>query len=172
MITAGEIEKKVKELGETITNDYRDKNLTLVCVLKGGVVFMADLARQIGLPAAFDFIDVSSYGSSTETSGTIKINKDLENSVTGRDVLLTEDIIDSGTTLSFLMQHIRSKLPASLRVCALLDKRGRRVKDGVTADYTGFFIPDEFVVGYGLDYDQKYRNLPYVGILKLGKDDQ
>jgi len=167
MIAKDEIEAKIAELGKKISDDYRGKKLTLICVLKGGVIFMSDLARQISLPVELDFIDVSSYGSSMESSGVIRINKDLEDSITGKDVLLTEDIIDSGSTLSFLIQHINAKLPASLRVCALLDKRGRRVVDGMRAEYTGFVIPDEFVVGYGLDYDQKYRNLPYVGVLKL-----
>ena len=167
MITKEEIDKKVAELGEIISNDYAGKKISLVCILKGGVVFMADLARQITLPVEMDFIDVSSYGSSFESSGVIKINKDLENSITGKHVLLTEDIIDSGNTLDFIIRHLNSKLPESLRICSLLDKPGRRSVDGIKADYTGFEIPNEFVVGYGLDYDQRYRNLPYVGILKM-----
>ena len=128
---------------------------------------MADLARQIKLPVEFDFIDVSSYGSAFESSGVIKINKDLENSITGKDVLLVEDIIDSGATLDFILRHLNAKLPESLRICALLDKPARRTVEGVGLDYTGFTIPDEFVVGYGLDYDQRYRNLPYIGILRI-----
>jgi len=167
MITADEIENKVAELAGLINNDYKNKRLTMVCVLKGGVIFMADLARKLTLPVEFDFIDVSSYGSSLESSGAIKINKDLENSVAGKDVLLTEDIVDSGSTLSFIVRHIKSKSPNSLRVCALLDKTERRRAGGIGADYTGFEIPDEFVVGYGLDYDQKYRNLPYIGALRI-----
>ena len=167
MISKEAIEAKVAELGETITKDYEGKKISLVCVLKGGVVFMADLARKIKLPVEIDFIDVSSYGSSLESSGVIKINKDLENSITGKDVLLTEDIIDSGNTLNFIIEHLKSKLPNSIKICALLDKPGRRSVDGIKADYTGFVIPDAFVVGYGLDYDQRYRNLPYVGVLKI-----
>ena len=167
MIPKDEIEQKIAELGRRVTEDYAGKDLTLVCVLKGGVVFMADLARQIGLPVEFDFIDVSSYGSAMESNGVIKINKDLENPIAGKDVLLTEDIIDSGNTLSFIIKHLQAKLPRSLRVCAFLDKPGRRTAEGIEVDYVGFTIPDRFVVGYGLDYDQRYRNLPYVGVLKL-----
>ena len=167
MISREEIEAKVAELAAKIDGDCGGKKVTLVCVLKGGVIFMSDLARKLTMPVEFDFIDISSYGSSTESSGVIRINKDIENSVTGKDVLLTEDIIDSGITLSFLIKHINAKLPNSLRVCAMLDKRGRRQKNGIRVDYTGFVIPNEFVVGYGLDYDQKYRNLPYIAKLKM-----
>ena len=167
MITREEIDNKITELADLISKDYEGKKITLVCVLKGGIVFMADLARKLAMPVEFDFIDVSSYGSSLESSGVIRINKDLENSITGKDVLLAEDIIDSGNTLGFLVRHLNSKLPGSLRICALLDKPDRREADGVKADYTGFEIPDEFVVGYGLDYDQRYRNLPYIGKLTI-----
>ena len=167
MISREEIEKRLDELAADISKDYAGKQLTLVCVLKGGVIFMVDLARKLSIPVEFDFIDISSYGSSDASSGVIKINKDLENSISGKDVLLVEDIIDSGRSLSFLMKHINAKMPNSLRMCALLDKPSRRVVDDIKADYTGFKIPDNFIVGYGLDYDQRYRNLPYIGILKI-----
>ena len=165
LISKDEIKNRITELAEIISKDYEGKKITLVCVLKGGFIFLSDLCREITVPVELDFIDVSSYGSSLESSGVIRINKDLENSITGKDVLLTEDIIDSGNTLNFLVGHIKSKLPESLRVCAMLDKRGRRAEGSINADYTGFIIPNEFVVGYGLDYDQRYRNLPYIGKL-------
>ena len=167
MISEQEIQKRLDELAAEISQDYAGKTITLVCVLKGGVIFMADLARKIKLHVEFDFIDISSYGSSTVSSGIIRINKDLEHSITGKYVLLAEDIIDSGNTLGYLLDYLNSKQPAGLKVCSLLDKPDRRAASGVKVDYTGFVIPDEFVVGYGLDYDQKYRNLPYIGILKM-----
>ena len=167
LISREEIETRIIELAGAVSKDYEGKEITLVCVLKGGFIFMADLARKIDLRVELDFIDVSSYGNSFESTGVIRINKDLENSITGKEVILTEDIIDSGNTLKFLVRHLNSKLPKSLRVCALLDKPARRSADGVKVDYTGFVIPDEFVVGYGLDYNQKYRNLPYIAKLKL-----
>ena len=156
---------KVKELGKLITADYRDKNLLLLGTLKGAVPFIADLARAIDLPLEIDYMAISSYGNSTESSGVVRILKDLEGPVQQKNVLIVEDIVDSGQTLHYLMDVLRQRRPMSLRVCALLDKGRERVKP-VELDYTGFQIPDRFVVGYGLDYAQRYRNLPYIGILK------
>jgi hypoxanthine phosphoribosyltransferase len=156
---------KVKELGKLITADYRDKNLLLLGTLKGAVPFIADLARAIDLPLEIDYMAVSSYGNSTESSGVVRILKDLEGPVQHKNVLIVEDIVDSGQTLHYLMDVLRQRRPMSLRVCTLLDKGRERVKP-VELDYTGFQIPDRFVVGYGLDYAQRYRNLPYIGILK------
>ena len=156
---------KVKELGKLITADYRDKNLLLLGTLKGAVPFIADLARAIDLPLEIDYMAISSYGNSTESSGVVRILKDLEGPVQQKNVLIVEDIVDSGQTLHYLMDVLRQRRPMSLRVCTLLDKGRERVKP-VELDYTGFQIPDRFVVGYGLDYAQRYRNLPYIGILK------
>jgi len=156
---------KVAELGKLITADYRGKNLLLLGTLKGAVPFIADLARAIDLPLEIDYMAVSSYGNSTESSGIVRILKDLEGPVQQKNVLIVEDIVDSGQTLNYLMDVLRQRRPLSLRVCALLDKGRERVKP-VELDYTGFQIPDRFVVGYGLDYAQRYRNLPYIGILK------
>jgi hypoxanthine phosphoribosyltransferase len=156
---------KVKELGKLITTDYRDKHLLLLGTLKGAVPFIADLARAIDLPLEIDYMAVSSYGNSTESSGVVRILKDLEGPVQHKNVLIVEDIVDSGQTLNYLMDVLRQRRPMSLRVCTLLDKGRERVKP-VELDYTGFQIPDRFVVGYGLDYAQRYRNLPYIGILK------
>jgi hypoxanthine phosphoribosyltransferase len=156
---------KVAELGQLITADYRGKNLLLLGTLKGAVPFIADLARAIDLPLEIDYMAVSSYGNSTESSGIVRILKDLEGPVQQKNVLIVEDIVDSGQTLHYLMDVLRQRRPLSLRVCALLDKGRERVKP-VELDYTGFQIPDRFVVGYGLDYAQRYRNLPYIGILK------
>jgi hypoxanthine phosphoribosyltransferase len=156
---------KVKELGKLITADYQDKNLLLLGTLKGAVPFIADLARAIDLPLEIDYMAISSYGNSTESSGVVRILKDLEGPVQQKNVLIVEDIVDSGQTLHYLMDVLRQRRPMSLRVCTLLDKGRERVKP-VELDYTGFQIPDRFVVGYGLDYAQRYRNLPYIGILK------
>jgi len=156
---------KVKELGELITADYRGKNLLLLGTLKGAVPFIADLARAIDLPLEIDYMAISSYGNSTESSGVVRILKDLEGPVQQKNVLIVEDIVDSGQTLHYLMDVLRQRRPLSLRVCTLLDKGRERIKP-VELDYTGFQIPDRFVVGYGLDYAQRYRNLPYIGILK------
>ena len=156
---------KVAELGRLITADYRGKYLLLLGTLKGAVPFIADLARAIDLPLEIDYMAVSSYGNSTESSGVVRILKDLEGPVQQKNVLIVEDIVDSGQTLHYLMDVLRQRRPLSLRVCALLDKGRERVKP-VELDYTGFQIPDRFVVGYGLDYAQRYRNLPYIGILK------
>ena len=155
----------VERLGKQISKDYEGKNLMLVSILKGSVIFMADLMRQITVPCEIDFMCVSSYGSGTTTSGNVKIIKDLDIDLHGKDLLLVEDILDSGMTLSHVRGMLQQRNPASIKVCTLLDKPERRKAD-IYADYSGTFVPDEFVVGYGLDYDEKYRNLPYIGVLK------
>ena len=156
----------VERLGKQISEDYKDKNLLLVSVLKGSVVFMADLMRAITVPCAIDFMCVSSYANKTESSGVVKIVKDLDINLEGWDVLIVEDILDSGKTLSYIKKILLSRNPKSLKICTLLDKPERRVAMDVFADYSGAEVPDEFVVGYGLDYDQKYRNLPYISYLE------
>ena len=160
-----ELEAKCAELGAQISKDYEGKNLLLVSVLKGAVVFMTDLMRHITVPCAIDFMVVSSYGSGVKTSGVVKIVKDLDTDLTGKDLLIVEDILDTGMTLSYLKQLLQDRNPSSIRIATLLDKPERR-RAAIRADYIGYQVPDEFVVGYGLDYDEKYRNLPYVGILK------
>lgn len=169
MLTEEEVDKRIREMAEQISKDYAGKKVHLICVLKGGVFFMCELAKRIRIPVSMDFMATSSYGQGTESSGIIKIVKDLDEPITGEHVLVVEDIIDSGRTLSYLLELLRDRKPASLRLCALLDKPDRRVVK-VKVDYTGFSIPDEFVVGYGLDYAQKYRNLPYVGWVELDKE--
>src|SRR5256714_6900179 len=165
LVTEEEIRSKVVELGEQITRDYQGKNLLLLGTLKGAVPFIADLARTVHLPLEIDYMAISSYGSSTHSSGVVRILKDLEGPIDQKHVLIVEDIVDSGLTLHYQMDVLWQRRPLSLRVCALLDKGRERIKP-VELDYTGFQIPDRFVVGYGLDYAQRYRNLPYVGILK------
>lgn len=160
-----EIGQKVLELGEQITRDYEGRNPLVICILKGAFIFMADLSKNIGIPIELDFMAVSSYGNLSRSSGEVKIVKDLDTSVEGRDVLIVEDIIDSGLTLSYVIDVLERRNALSVNVVALFDKPGRRTVD-LNADYTGFVIPDAFVVGYGLDYAEKYRNLPYVGVLK------
>lgn len=160
-----ELSDKVAEIGAQISRDYAGKRLVMVSVLKGSVVFMADLMRAITVPAEIDFMCVSSYGNGAKTSGVVKIIKDLDNDLAGMDLLLVEDILDSGMTLSYLKNLLSERNPNSIRICTLLDKPERRMAD-IKADYKGFDVPDEFVVGYGLDYAEKYRNLPYIGILK------
>ena len=155
----------VQRIGKQISEDYKDKNLLMISVLKGSVVFMADLMRAITIPCRVDFMSVSSYGSGVKTSGVVKIVKDLDIPLAGYDLLVVEDILDSGNTLSYLLQLLQARSPASVRLCTLLDKPSRRTKE-VELHYSGFTIPDYFVVGYGLDYAEKYRNLPYIGILK------
>lgn len=162
MLSEEEVNRRISELGAAITKDYEGKTVKLVCVLKGGSFFMCELAKRIERPVTLDFMSVSSYGADTKSSGVVKIVKDLDDSIEGQDVLVVEDIVDSGRTLSYLLSMLKDRKPASLRLCTLLDKPERRVVD-VNVDYTGFKIPDEFVVGYGLDYDQIYRNLPYIG---------
>jgi len=158
----------VKRLGAQISKDYEGKNLLLVSILKGSVIFMADLMREITVPCEIDFMCVSSYGSGTTTSGNVKIIKDLDIDLHGKDLLLVEDILDSGMTLSHVRTMLEQRSPASIKICTLLDKPERRQAD-IYADYAGTFVPDEFVVGYGLDYDEIYRNLPYIGVLKREK---
>lgn len=165
LITEEEIATKVKQLGKTISKDYEDKNLLLVSVLKGSVLFMADLMRAIDIHARVDFMSVSSYGSGVKTSGVVKIVKDLDINLAGYDVLIVEDILDSGLTLQYLKEVLLQRKPNSLKIATLLDKPERRMVD-LKADYACFTVPDEFVVGYGLDFAEKYRNLPYVGVLK------
>lgn len=162
MFSEEEVASKIKELGAQITKDYAGKNVHLVCVLKGGSFFMCELAKRIDLPVSIDFMSVSSYGGDTKSSGVVKIVKDLDEAIEGKDVIVVEDIIDSGRTLSYLLSMLGDRKPASLSLCTLLDKPSRRVVD-VDVKYTGYEIPDAFVVGYGLDYDQVYRNLPYIG---------
>lgn len=165
LITATAIQAKITELGTQITRDYQGLPLLLLGTLKGAVPFIADLARAIELPVELDYMAISSYGNSTQSSGVVRILKDLEGPIAQKHVLIVEDIIDSGLTLNYLLEVLRQRRPLSLRVCTLLDKACARLKP-VVCDYTGFTIPDHFVVGYGLDYAQRYRNLPYIGILK------
>ena len=166
LISEADVDKKIEEIGKAISERYAGKTVHLICVLKGGAFFMCELAKRITVPVSMDFMAVSSYGSGTTSSGSIKMIKDLDESIEGKDVIIVEDIIDSGRTLDKLMELLKTRGPKSLAVCTLLDKPDRRVVD-VKVDYTCFNIPDEFVVGYGLDYDQKYRNLPYIGVVEF-----
>ena len=166
LIPEKEIESKISEIGAEISRKYAGKTVHLICVLKGGAFFMCELAKRITTDVSMDFMSVSSYGSGTASSGSIRIVKDLDESVEGKNVILVEDIIDSGRTLKVLTEMLRQRKPAGIEVCTLLDKPDRRVTD-VDVSYTCFNIPDEFVVGYGLDYDQKYRNLPYIGVVEI-----
>lgn len=165
LIGEEELKAKVAELGAKITEDYRDKDLFIVCVLKGAVVFASDLIREIKLPLEIDFMAISSYGNNTKTSGVVRILKDLNMGIEDKHVLIVEDIIDSGLTLAYLVENLRTRHPASVEICTILDKKERRVAD-LDIKYMGFVVPDEFVVGYGLDYAEKYRNLPYIAVLK------
>ena len=166
LLSEEEVDAKINEIAKQISRDYEGKEIHLLCILKGGVFFMCELAKRITVPVSMDFMALSSYGNNTESSGNIKVKKELDESIEGKEVLIVEDIVDSGRTLSFLVEELKKRNPASLRLCTLLDKPDRRVVD-IHADYTCFEIPDEFVVGYGLDYDQKYRNLPYIGIVEF-----
>ncbi|MCR5719302.1 MAG: hypoxanthine phosphoribosyltransferase [Lachnospiraceae bacterium] len=166
LLSEDEVDERIRQIGEQISKDYAGKAVHLVCVLKGGSFFMCELAKRITVPVTMDFMSVSSYGSDTKSSGVVRIVKDLDESLKDKDVLVVEDIVDSGRTLSYLLAMLKERKPASLKLCTLLDKPERRVTD-VKVDYTGFNIPDEFVVGYGLDYDQRYRNLPYIGVVKF-----
>lgn len=166
LLSEEEVDVRIQAIGEQISRDYAGKSVHLVCVLKGGSFFLCELAKRITVPVSLDFMSVSSYGSETKSSGVVKIVKDLDESVRDKDVIVVEDIVDSGRTLSYLMEMLRDRGPASLKLCTLLDKPDRRVID-VNVDYTGFQIPDEFVVGYGLDYNQRYRNLPYIGVVEF-----
>ena len=160
------IDARIRELGAQISRDYAGKELHLICVLKGSSFFTCELAKRITVPVYLDFMSVSSYGNHTKSSGVVKVIKDLDEAIEGKHVLVVEDIVDSGRTLSYLLENLKSRKPKSLKLCTLLDKPERRVTD-VHVDYTGFEIPDEFVVGYGLDYMQHYRNLPYVGVVEI-----
>ena len=166
MYTEQEIEQRIGELAKKISSDYQGKTIHMICVLKGGVFFMNELAKRITVPVTLDFMCVSSYGSGTKSSGNLIMKKDLDEPIEGRDVLVVEDIIDSGRTLSNLLALLKERNPASLKLCTLMDKPDRREVE-VPIDYNVFTIPDEFVVGFGLDYDQKYRNLPFIGIVRL-----
>lgn len=166
LLTEQEVDDRIQAIGNQISRDYAGKQVHLVCVLKGGSFFLCELAKRITVPVSLDFMSVSSYGSDTKSSGVIKIVKDLDESLKDKDVIVVEDIVDSGRTLSYLLEMLKARGPKSLALCTLLDKPERRVVE-VNVDYTGFRIPDEFVVGYGLDYDQRYRNLPYIGIVKF-----
>lgn len=168
LISEEEVDARIRELGEKIGKEYEGKQIHLICVLKGGVFFMCELAKRITVPVSMDFMCVGSYGDGTKSSGVVRLAKDLDESIENKEVLIVEDIIDSGNTLYYLMDVLRQRKPASLRLCTLLDKPDRRVKD-VHVDWTGFEIPDEFVVGYGLDYAQKYRNLPYIGVVEVAE---
>ena len=171
MISEEELDQRIRALGEQISRDYAGKSVHIIGVLKGACFFMCALARYITVPVTLDFMSASSYGASTKSSGVVKIVKDLDEPLEGRDVLVVEDIIDSGRTLSYLMKMLADREPASLKLATLLDKPSRRVVEGVTVDYTGFSIPDAFVVGFGLDYDQRYRNLPYIGTLSFEEEE-
>jgi hypoxanthine phosphoribosyltransferase len=165
LLSEEQLQQRVRELGEEISKEYAGKEILMIGVLRGAVMFMADLARAIAVPVMIDFMAVSSYGTSTSSSGIVRILKDLDEEVAGKHVLIVEDIIDSGLTLSYLVDNIKSRQPASVRICTLLNKPERRKVD-LEVNYNGFVVPDEFVVGYGLDYAEKYRNVPFIGILK------
>ncbi|NLJ84805.1 MAG: hypoxanthine phosphoribosyltransferase [Firmicutes bacterium] len=165
LLTKEQIDTRVAELGAQISRDYAGKDLVAICILKGALHFMADLTRQITIPLSIDFMAISSYGAGTKTSGVVRILQDLDSSIADRHVLIVEDIVDSGLTLKYLVDNLSSRRPASLKIVTLLDKPARRAV-AIAPHYNGFDIPDEFVVGYGLDYDEKYRNLPFIGVLK------
>ena len=167
LLTEEEVDKRINEVAAKISEDYAGKQVHMICILKGGVFFTCELAKRMTVPVSLDFMSVSSYGGGTVSSGVVRIVKDLDESLEGKDVLIVEDIIDSGRTLAYLSEVLKQRGPKSIHLCTLLDKPERRVKKQVKVDYTCFTIPDEFVVGYGLDYDQKYRNLPYIGVVEL-----
>mgnify|MGYP002512547281 FL=1 len=169
LLSEEEVNKRISEIGEQISKDYAGKEVHLVCVLRGGSFFMCELSKRITIPVSMDFMSVSSYGNDSKSSGVVKIVKDLDDSLEGKHVIVVEDIIDSGRTLSCLLEMLMERKPASLKLCTLLDKPDRRVVE-VPIDYTGFSVPDEFIVGYGLDYAQKYRNLPYIGVVELDEE--
>ena len=167
LLSEEEVNTRISQVAAQISKDYEGKAVHLICILKGGVFFTCELAKRLTVPVSLDFMSVSSYGDDTKSSGVVRIVKDLDEPLTVLHVLIVEDIIDSGRTLSYLMEVLKQRGPASIRLCTLLDKPERRVKKQVKVDYTCFTIPDEFVVGYGLDYAQKYRNLPYIGVVEL-----
>lgn len=166
MYSEEEVDKRVREIADQITQEYKGEEVHLICILKGSIFFTAELAKRIDLPVTLDFMSVSSYGNSSESSGRVRVVKDLDEDIIGKNVIVIEDIIDSGRTLSFLLDMLSAKKPKSLKLCTLLNKPDRRVVD-IPVDYIGFDIPDEFVVGFGMDYAQKYRTLPYIGIVEL-----
>ncbi len=166
LIPEDEVERRIREVAAQIDRDYQGKSVHLLCILKGCVFFMCELAKRLTIPVTMDFMSCSSYGSGTVSKGIVKLVKDLDEPIEGRDVIIVEDIIDSGNTLSYLNEMMGSRKPASMRLCTLLDKPSRRVRHDVKVDYTCFTIDDLFVVGYGLDFDQRYRNLPYVGVIE------
>ena len=166
MIPEDKVDARIKEIGEAISKQYEGEEVHLICVLRGGSFFMCELAKRISVPVTLDFMSVSSYGAETRSSGVVNVKKDLEQSIEGENVIVVEDIVDSGHTLSRLLSLFKSRNPKTLTVCTLLDKPDRRVVNDFEVDYTGFVIPDKFVVGYGLDYDQRYRNLPYIGFVE------
>ena len=167
LLTEEEVNKKISEVAAQINKDYEGKEVHLICILKGGVFFTCELAKRLTSPVSLDFMSVSSYGSDTKSSGVVKIIKDLDEPLEGKNVIIVEDIIDSGRTLAYLIEVLKQRNPKNIELCTLLDKPERRVKKQVQVKYTCFTIPDEFVVGYGLDYDQKYRNLPYIGVVEV-----
>ena len=167
LYTEEQVNERIAKIGAQISEDYKGKDIHMICVLKGGAPFMCELAKRVTCNVSLDFMSVSSYGAGTSSSGVVKIVKDLDEPLEGKDVLIIEDIIDSGRTLSHLLEIFKQRKPNSIKLCTLLDKPERRVVKDVVVDYVGFHIPDEFVVGYGLDYDQKYRNLPYIGVVKF-----
>ncbi len=166
LLSEEEVDKRIAEIAASINEDYKGEQIHLICVLKGGIFFTCELSKRLNVPVSMDFMSVTSYGAATKSSGVVKIIKDLDEAIEGKNVLVVEDIIDSGRTLSYLLENLRNRNPKSLKLCTLLDKPDRRVVE-VDVDYTCFEIPDEFVVGYGLDYAQKYRNLPYIGVVEL-----
>ena len=167
LLTEEEVNKRISEVAAEINRDYAGRPVHLICILKGGVFFTCELAKRLTMPVSLDFMSVSSYGGGTESCGIVKIVKDLDQPLEGKEVLIVEDIIDSGRTLAYLMEILKQRNPKNIELCTLLDKPERRVKKQVQVKYTCFTIPDEFVVGYGLDYDQKYRNLPYIGVVEV-----
>lgn len=170
LISEEEVSRRIDEVAAKINKDYEGKSLHLLCILKGSVFFMSELAKRLTIPVTMDFMSCSSYGSGTVSKGIVRVVKDLDEPIEGRDCMIIEDIIDSGNTLSYLLQLMQQRKPASLRLCTLLDKPSRRVRHEVKVDYTCFEVEDLFVVGCGMDYDQKYRNLPYVGVIELGDE--
>lgn len=169
LIPEDKVEERIQQIAEEISRDYAGKTVHLIGILKGSVFFVCELAKRMTIPVTMDFMSVSSYGSGTKSTGVVKLIKDLDDSIVGKNVVVVEDIIDSGNTLSYLLKNLSDRKPASIKLCTLLDKPERREKD-VFVDYQGFQIPDEFVIGYGLDYDQRYRNLPYIGVMHLSED--
>lgn len=166
LISHEELKNRIRSMGEEISRDFEGQSVHLICILKGSMYFTCELAKYITVPVTFDFMSVSSYGGGTKSSGVVRMIKDLDEPIEDKNVIVVEDIVDSGRTLSYLLDNLSGRSPAVLRLAALLDKPDRRVTD-VSADYTGFTIPDEFVIGFGLDYDQRYRNLPYIGVLSF-----